>query len=141
MFGGSDEFQGRVGLKAQARSDGLQLLRAIDATQAHAYAVYFFTRLALKLPEGHSKRSVVGLLISGELGGRHEGLWTIKDKKDKNIRTSEAAPVRIRRSPARATDPGRATTPVPAASCRPSSSSLPYLLDEVQRHEQHCSTH
>ena len=25
----------------------------------------------------------MGLLISGELGGRHGVLWTIKDKKDK----------------------------------------------------------
>jgi hypothetical protein len=30
----------------------LQVLRAIDATQAQDYAVYFFTRLALKLLEG-----------------------------------------------------------------------------------------
>ena len=52
MFGGSDEFQGRIGIKAQARSDRLQPLRAIDATQAHGYAVYFFTRLSLKLLEG-----------------------------------------------------------------------------------------
>jgi hypothetical protein len=52
MFGGSDEFQRRIGIKAQARSDGLQLLRATDATQAHGYAVYFFTRLALRLLEG-----------------------------------------------------------------------------------------
>jgi hypothetical protein len=42
----------------------------------------------------------------------------------KNIRTSEAAPVKSRRSPARATNAGRATTPVPAASCRPRSSSI-----------------
>src|SRR5215211_7053666 len=59
----------------------------------------------------------------------------------KNIRTSEAAPVKSRRSPARATNPGRAITPVLAASCRPSSSSLHYLLVEVQRHDQYCSTH
>ena len=32
---GSDEFQRRIGIKTQAKSDGLQLLRAIDATQAH----------------------------------------------------------------------------------------------------------
>jgi hypothetical protein len=52
-FGGSDEFLGRIGINARARSDGLPLLlRAIDATQAHGYAVYFFTRLALKLLEG-----------------------------------------------------------------------------------------
>jgi hypothetical protein len=57
MFGGSDESQGRIGIKAQARSDGLQLLRAIDATQAQNYAVYFFTRLALQCWRG-SKRSV-----------------------------------------------------------------------------------
>jgi hypothetical protein len=42
----------------------------------------------------------------------------------KNIRTSEAAPVKSRRSPARATNAGRAITPVPAASCRPSPSSV-----------------
>jgi hypothetical protein len=90
---------------------------------------------------GGSKRRVVSLLIWGELGGRHGVLWTIKDKQDENIKASEAAPARSRRSPARATDPGRATTPVPAASCRRSSSSLPYLLLEVQRHERYCSTH
>src|SRR5215210_269308 len=51
-----------------------------------------------------------------------------------NIRAGEAAPVGSRRSPARATNAGRAITPACAASCRPSSSSLPYLLVEVQRH-------
>jgi hypothetical protein len=35
MFGGSDDLQRRIGIKTQAKSDGLQLLRAIDATQAH----------------------------------------------------------------------------------------------------------
>ncbi|MEJ7843561.1 MAG: hypothetical protein WKF95_17490 [Rubrobacter sp.] len=35
MFGGSDGLQRRIGIKTQAKSDGLQLLRAIDATQAH----------------------------------------------------------------------------------------------------------
>jgi hypothetical protein len=35
MFGGSDELQRRIGIKAQAKSDGLQLLRTINATQAH----------------------------------------------------------------------------------------------------------
>jgi hypothetical protein len=54
--------------------------------------------------------------------------------QDKNIRADEAAPVKSRRSSARATDADRATTPAFEASCRPSSSSLPYLLDEVQRH-------
>jgi hypothetical protein len=34
----------------------------------------------------------------------------------------------------RATNPGRAIMPVPAATWRPSSSSFPYLLLEVQRH-------
>jgi hypothetical protein len=51
-FGGSDEFLGRIGINARAGSDGLLLLRAIDATQAHGYAVYYFTRLALKLLGG-----------------------------------------------------------------------------------------
>ena len=46
-----------------------------------------------------------------------------RDGGGTNIRTGEAAPIRSRRSPARATDPGRATTPVSAASCRSSSSS------------------
>jgi hypothetical protein len=32
---GSNEFQRRIGIKTQAKSDGLRLLRAIDATQAH----------------------------------------------------------------------------------------------------------
>ncbi len=35
MYVGSDELQRRIGVKTQAKSDGLQLLRAIDATQAH----------------------------------------------------------------------------------------------------------
>jgi hypothetical protein len=35
MFVGSDEFQRRTTITSQAKSDGLQLLRAIDATQAH----------------------------------------------------------------------------------------------------------
>src|SRR5215218_4585931 len=54
----------------------------------------------------------------------------------RNIRAGEAAPppVGSRRSPARATNASRATTPAFAASYGPSSSSLPYLLDEVQRH-------
>src|SRR5215211_8218651 len=53
----------------------------------------------------------------------------------RNIQAGEAAPpVGSRRSPARATNAGRATTPAFAARCRLSSSSLPYLLDEVQRH-------
>src|SRR5215207_990069 len=53
-----------------------------------------------------------------------------------NIRADEAAapPLKSRRSPARATNAGRATTPAFAASCRASSSSLAYLLGEVQRH-------
>ena len=109
MFTGSDGLQRRTSIKTQAKSDGLQLLRAIDATQAygregakvdptkaaheagldvgdvgsyryhhamgylleegallgdehtafdvgdqhpHGYALYFFTRRALKLLEG-----------------------------------------------------------------------------------------
>ena len=35
MFVGSDELQKRTTITAQAKSDGLQLLRAINATQAH----------------------------------------------------------------------------------------------------------
>ena len=35
MFVGSDELQRRSAITAQAKSDGLQLLRAINATQAH----------------------------------------------------------------------------------------------------------
>ena len=35
MFVGSYGLQRRIGIKTQAKSDGLQLLRAIDATQAH----------------------------------------------------------------------------------------------------------
>ena len=35
MFVGSDELQRRTAITAQAKSDGLQLLRAINATQAH----------------------------------------------------------------------------------------------------------
>jgi hypothetical protein len=35
MFVGSYGLQRRIGIKPQAKSDGLQLLRAIDATQAH----------------------------------------------------------------------------------------------------------
>jgi hypothetical protein len=35
MFGGSDELQRRTAITAQAKSDGLQLLRAINETQAH----------------------------------------------------------------------------------------------------------
>lgn len=35
MFGGSDDLQRRIGIENRARSDGLRLLRAIDATQAH----------------------------------------------------------------------------------------------------------
>src|SRR5215210_4707979 len=35
MFVCSDELQRRTTITAQAKSDGLQLLRAIDATQAH----------------------------------------------------------------------------------------------------------
>ena len=35
MFVGSDKLQRRTSITAQAQSDGLQLLRAIDATQAH----------------------------------------------------------------------------------------------------------
>ena len=35
MFGGSDGFQRRIGIDTRAKSDGLRLLRAIDATQAH----------------------------------------------------------------------------------------------------------
>ncbi len=35
MFIGSYGLQRRIGIKTQAKSDGLQLLRAIDATQAH----------------------------------------------------------------------------------------------------------
>ena len=35
MFVGSDELQRRTTITAQAKSDGLQLLRAINATQAH----------------------------------------------------------------------------------------------------------
>jgi hypothetical protein len=139
-FGESDVFLGRIGINARARSDGLLLLRAIDATQAQGYAGYFFTRLALKLLGG-SKQRVVSLLIWGELGRQDGVLWTIKDEQDENIRTSEAAPARSRRSPARATNVGRATSAAFAASCRPSASSLPYLLDEVQRHEGYCSTH
>src|SRR5215211_1884686 len=53
----------------------------------------------------------------------------------RNIQAGEAAPpVGSRRSPARATNAGRATTPAFAASYGPSSSSLPYLLDEVHRY-------
>src|SRR5919112_5409034 len=51
----------------------------------------------------------------------------------RNIRAGEAAPVGSGRSPARATNAGRATTTAFAASYGPSSSSLPYLLVEVQR--------
>ena len=36
MFVGSDELQRRTTIPAQAKSDGLQLLRVINATQAHA---------------------------------------------------------------------------------------------------------
>jgi len=61
--------QRRNTIKTRARSNGLRLLRAINAPQAHGHALYFFTRRAPKLPGG-GKRSVVGLLISGELGGR-----------------------------------------------------------------------
>ena len=39
-------------IKTQAKSDGLRLLRAIDETQAHGYALRFFTRRAVKLLEG-----------------------------------------------------------------------------------------
>jgi hypothetical protein len=35
MLVGSDELQRRTTITAQAKSDGLQLLRAINATQAH----------------------------------------------------------------------------------------------------------
>jgi hypothetical protein len=35
MLWDSDELQRRTAIKAQARSDGLRLLRAIDETQAH----------------------------------------------------------------------------------------------------------
>jgi hypothetical protein len=35
MFVSSNELQRRIGVKTQAKSDGLQLLRAIDSTQAH----------------------------------------------------------------------------------------------------------
>lgn len=35
MLVGSYGLQRRIGIKTQAKSDGLQLLRAIDATQAH----------------------------------------------------------------------------------------------------------
>jgi hypothetical protein len=35
MFTGSDGLQRRTTIKTRAKSDGLQLLRAIDATQAH----------------------------------------------------------------------------------------------------------
>jgi hypothetical protein len=35
MFVTSNELQRRIGVKTQAKSDGLQLLRAIDSTQAH----------------------------------------------------------------------------------------------------------
>src|SRR4028118_1709127 len=35
MFVGSYGLQRRIGIKTQAKSDGLRLLRAIDATQAH----------------------------------------------------------------------------------------------------------
>ena len=35
MFVGSDELQRRTAITAQAKSDGLQLLRAINAIQAH----------------------------------------------------------------------------------------------------------
>jgi hypothetical protein len=35
MLGDSDELQRRISIKTRAKSDGLQLLRAIDATQAH----------------------------------------------------------------------------------------------------------
>jgi hypothetical protein len=34
MFVGSDGLQRRIGIKTQAKSDGLQLLRVINATQA-----------------------------------------------------------------------------------------------------------
>jgi hypothetical protein len=42
----------------------------------------------------------------------------------KNIRASEAAPVKSQRTPARATNSGRATVPVLGASCRPFSASV-----------------
>lgn len=35
MFVGSDELQRRGSIKSQAKSDGLQLIRAINETQAH----------------------------------------------------------------------------------------------------------
>jgi hypothetical protein len=44
--------QRRTSIKSQAKSDGLRLLRAIDETQAHGYALRFFTRRAVKLLEG-----------------------------------------------------------------------------------------
>jgi hypothetical protein len=60
----------------------------------------------------------------------------------KNIRASEAAPVRSQRTPARATNSGRATTPVPEASCRPFSASVLTSYIEGQcRLLHYCNTY
>src|SRR5215204_7362070 len=60
----------------------------------------------------------------------------------KNIRASEAAPVKSQRSPARATDSGRATTPVSEASCRAFSVSVLTSYIEGQcRLLLYCNTH
>jgi hypothetical protein len=80
----------------------------------------------------------VGLLISGELKG-HQGFSLCH--KGKNIRTSEAAPARSGDR-----QPVQQTPVVPQRRCLRLVVNLPlhrvpYLLLEVQRHEQYCITH
>jgi hypothetical protein len=89
---------------------------------SHSLASVVERELGLELDKTHQNSDWGGALTPEMIAGsRKSNLFAPQrvalTEDIKNIRTSEAAPVKSRRSPARATNPGRATTPVSAASC------------------------